>query len=143
MNKSIDFLKEKFRRSKAILSVLLIALFPLKMEAQQPNVLIFLVDDLRDELGCYGSDFVKSPNIDKLASEGVKFNKAYAQQAICAPSRMSILTGLRPESFGIFDIFTRLEKTHPDIMTMPRLYKENGHAQRGLVGAHGSCCDRG
>ncbi|MFY0606479.1 MAG: sulfatase-like hydrolase/transferase [Cyclobacteriaceae bacterium] len=140
MKQSTENRVEKFYRSKAFLWAVLIALFPLKLEAQQPNVLIFMVDDLRDELGCYGSEFVKSPNIDKLADEGVKFNKAYAQQAICAPSRMSILTGLRPESLGIFDIFTRLDQTHPDIMTMPRLYKENGYktVSIGKVFHHGN-----
>lgn len=98
----------------------------LQSEAQ-PNVLIFLVDDLRDELGCYGSEMVKSPHIDRLASQGVKFNRAYCQEAICAPSRMSILTGLRPETIGIYDIFTRFRSVHPDVVTMPQLFKEGGY----------------
>ncbi|WP_299046152.1 sulfatase-like hydrolase/transferase [uncultured Polaribacter sp.] len=105
----------------------------------QTNVLIFMVDDLRDELNCYGNTHIQSPNIDKLAQEGVKFNKAYSQQAICAPSRMSILTGLRPESIGIYDIFTRLRSVHKEVVTMPQLFKENGYktVSIGKVYHHG------
>ncbi|MEN8857931.1 MAG: sulfatase-like hydrolase/transferase [Flavobacteriaceae bacterium] len=105
----------------------------------QKNVLIFMVDDLRDELNCYGNTHIQSPNIDKLATEGVKFNQAYAQQAICAPSRMSILTGLRPESIGIYDIFTRLRSVHSEVVTMPQLFKNNGYetVSIGKVYHHG------
>ncbi len=93
----------------------------------KPNVLVFMVDDLRAELGCYGSKIVKSPNIDKLAQEGIMFQNAYAQQAICAPSRMSILTGLRPESIGIYSIFTPLRKVHKDMLTMPQFFHKQGY----------------
>lgn len=107
---------------------------------EKPNVVVFLIDDLRTELGCYGSEFVKSPNIDKLASEGVLFNKAYAQQAICAPSRMSILTGLRPETIGIYDLFTPLRKVHKNMLTMPQFFKQNGYktVSVGKVYHHGN-----
>ncbi|WP_288956189.1 sulfatase [uncultured Polaribacter sp.] len=92
-----------------------------------PNILVFYIDDLRAELGCYGSKTAITPNIDKLASEGILFNKAYTQQAICAPSRMSTLTGLRPENLGIYSIFTPLRKVHKDVVTLPQLFKENGY----------------
>ena len=106
---------------------------------ENPNVLVFLVDDLRAELGCYGSDIVKSPNIDALAKDGVLFENAYCQQAICAPSRMSILTGLRPESIGIYSIFTPLRKVHKDMVTMPQFFKERGYTtvSVGKVYHHG------
>ncbi|WP_298365987.1 sulfatase [uncultured Lutibacter sp.] len=94
---------------------------------EKPNVLVFIVDDLRAELGCYGSETAKTPSIDKLASEGVMFNKAYSQQAICAPSRMSMLTGLRPENLGIYSIFTPLRKVHKDIVSIPQLFNKNGY----------------
>ena len=96
-------------------------------QEERPNVLIFYVDDLRAELGCYGSKTAITPNIDKLAEEGVLFNKAYTQQAICAPSRMSTLTGLRPETLGIYSIFTPLRKIHKEVVTMPQLFKQNGY----------------
>lgn len=92
-----------------------------------PNILIFLVDDLRTDLGCYGNEVVKSPNIDALASDGVLFNNAYCQQAICAPSRMSLLTGMRPESIGIYSIFTPFRKVHKDMVSMPQFFKEKGY----------------
>lgn len=107
---------------------------------EQPNVVVFLVDDLRPELGCYGNQTVKSPNIDALAKDGVRFTNAYAQEAICAPSRMSILTGLRPESIGIYSIFTPLRKKHKDMVTMPQFFKNNGYTtvSVGKVYHHGS-----
>lgn len=107
---------------------------------EKPNVIVFLIDDLRTELGCYGSQTVKSPNIDKLASQGVKFNKAYCQQAICAPSRISILTGLRPETVGIYDLFTPLRKKHEEMQTMPLFFQKNGYktVSVGKVFHHGN-----
>ncbi|TMN73078.1 hypothetical protein CWB85_04885 [Pseudoalteromonas sp. S1727] len=93
------------------------------------NVLIFLVDDLRSDLGTYGHNHVLSPNIDKLANEGVKFTHAYAQQAICGPSRVSIMTGLRPETTGLYTIDKngRLRPNQPNVVSMPELFKNNGY----------------
>ena len=96
-------------------------------QGEQPNVLVFYVDDLRAELGCYGSETAITPNIDNLAKDGVMFNKAYVQQAICAPSRMSTLTGLRPETLGIYSIFTPLRKVHKDVVSLPQLFNTNGY----------------
>ena len=94
---------------------------------EQPNVVVFLVDDLRTELGCYGNENVKSPNIDALAKDGVRFQKAYSQQAISAPSRMSILTGKHLEHIGIYSLFTPLRSVHKDMLTMPQFFKEKGY----------------
>lgn len=96
---------------------------------KQPNILIFLIDDMRVDLGAYGKKQVHSPNIDKLASEGVSFNHAYAQQAICGPSRVSIMTGLRPETTGLYTIDRsgRLRPNQPNIVSMPQLFKQNGY----------------
>ncbi len=119
---------------------LLMSCSALSFSAEKPlNVVVFLVDDLRPDLGCYGNELIKSPNIDKLASEGVMFNKAYCQEAICAPSRMSILTGLRPETFAIYDIFTKFKQTHPNALTLPALFKDNGYktVSIGKVYHHG------
>ncbi|WP_159951688.1 sulfatase [Polaribacter septentrionalilitoris] len=114
---------------KRILALLCVAFFASNTFSQEekPNVLIFYVDDLRAELGCYGSETAITPNIDKLAADGVQFNKAYVQQAICAPSRMSTLTGLRPETLGIYSIFTPLRKVHKEVVSMPQLFKQNGY----------------
>uniref|UniRef100_UPI0039BDB9A7 sulfatase n=1 Tax=Formosa sp. 3Alg 14/1 TaxID=3382190 RepID=UPI0039BDB9A7 len=125
-----------------IFIMLLLVFCSSKIIAQQsqPNVLVFYVDDLRAELGCYGSKTAITPNIDKLATEGVQFNKAYVQQAICAPSRMSTLTGLRPETLGIYSIFTPLRSVHKDVVSVPQLFKENGYktVSIGKVYHHGT-----
>ncbi|MFA3791997.1 sulfatase [Aliiglaciecola sp. SL4] len=96
---------------------------------KQPNIVVFLIDDLRVDLGTYGNNDVISPNIDKIAKQGVKFTKAYAQQAICGPSRVSIMTGLRPETTGLYSIDRagRLRPNQPNIVSMPQLFKENGY----------------
>ncbi|MBU3020421.1 sulfatase-like hydrolase/transferase [Aestuariibacter sp. A3R04] len=93
------------------------------------NILVFLVDDLRPDLGAYGHPRVHSPNIDRLAQEGVKFTRAYAQQAICGPSRVSIMTGLRPETTGLYTIRKdgRLRPNQPDVVSLPQLFKANGY----------------
>lgn len=95
--------------------------------AERPNILVFLVDDMRPQLGCYGYDNVVSPNIDALAADGVRFNKAYVQEGISAPSRMSILTGMRPNNIGIYSLFTTLRSQHPEMMTIPQFFKESGY----------------
>lgn len=93
------------------------------------NVLVFMIDDLRADLGIYGHEHVLSPNIDQLASEGVRFTKAFSQQAICGPSRVSIMTGLRPETTGLYTIRRdgRLRPNQPNVVSMPQLFKENGY----------------
>jgi iduronate 2-sulfatase len=96
-------------------------------QKKEPNVLIFLVDDLRTDLGCYENNVVKSPNIDALAKEGVLFENAYCQQSVCAPSRMSLLSGLRPETIGIYDIYTPFRPGNEDVVTMPQLFMQNGY----------------
>ncbi len=95
--------------------------------SQQPNVLFLAVDDLRPELGCYGKRHVKSPNIDLLAARGMVFTRAYCQQAVCSPSRTSLLTGLRPDSTRIYDLRTHFRKHVPNVVTLPQHFKNRGY----------------
>jgi arylsulfatase A-like enzyme len=96
--------------------------------AEKPlNVLFIAADDLRPELGCYGHPHVKSPHIDRLAAEGTLFNRAYCQQAVCNPSRASLMTGLRPETLGVFDLPTHFRDKKPDAVTIPQHFKDNGY----------------
>ena len=91
------------------------------------NVLFVVVDDLRPQLGCYGQEQIVSPNIDNLARDGLLFERAYCQQAVCAPSRCSVLSGCRPDTTQIYDLSTPLRKNMPDILTLPEHFKNNGY----------------
>lgn len=95
--------------------------------AGKPNILFIAVDDLRPELNCYGAKQMNTPNIDRLAKMGVLFERAYCQQAVCAPSRNSILTGLRPDAMGIYDLGTHFRDKVPDVVTLPQLFKSKGY----------------
>lgn len=108
-------------------------------ELQRPNILFIAIDDLRTELGCYGSDIAITPNLDALAGEGLLFNNAHCQQAICGPSRASMLTGLRPETSGIFHNYVKIRELNPDIVTLPQHFKANGYeaAYCGKIFHHG------
>ncbi|MEP3210668.1 MAG: sulfatase [Maribacter sp.] len=98
-----------------------------EMSIKKPNILFIAVDDLRPELGAYGSDIAITPNIDKLASQGLLFENAYCQQAICSPSRASLMTGARPETIGVFENYTYFRDENPDIITLPQHFKSNGY----------------
>lgn len=91
------------------------------------NVLFIAVDDLRPQLGCYGHPEIRSPNIDRLASEGFRFDRAYCQQALCAPSRTSLLTGLRPDTTRVYDLSTPLKQALPGVVSLPRHFKNHGY----------------
>ncbi|HUV67253.1 MAG TPA: sulfatase-like hydrolase/transferase, partial [Sedimentisphaerales bacterium] len=99
---------------------------------QRLNILFIAVDDLRPQLGCYGDKVVKSPNIDRLASQGMVFTRAYCQQALCSPSRISLLSGRYPATTRIFNIGPALRETMPDIVTLPQHFKNNGYFTRSL-----------
>jgi arylsulfatase A-like enzyme len=94
---------------------------------KKPNILFIAVDDLRPELGCYGSEVAISPNLDILASDGLLFKNAYCQQAICSPSRASLMTGARPETIKVIENYTYFRDLNPDIATLPQHLRANGY----------------
>lgn len=99
---------------------------------QRPNVLFIAVDDLRPELNCYGRSHMVTPNLDRLAAEGTMFTHAYCQQAVCSPSRTSLLTGLRPDSTQVYDLETHFRNTVPEVTTLPQHFGANGYLVTGI-----------
>lgn len=98
----------------------------------RPNVLLICVDDLKPLLGCYGDPLAHSPNIDRLAARGVLFEAAYCNQAVCAPSRNALLTGLRPQTLGIYDLGTNFRRSVPDAVTLPQYFQQHGYRTEAL-----------
>ncbi len=117
---------------KLLLTLLLLFVASSIQAADKPNVLLICVDDLKPYLGCYGDKLVKSPNIDRLASRSMQFDRAYCNQAVCSPSRNALLVGLRPQSLGIYDLPTNFRKADPGLMTLPQFFKMHGWRTEGL-----------
>ena len=92
------------------------------------NVLFIISDDLRPELGCYGNPMIKTPNVDALAARGTRFDRAFAQFPLCNPSRSSMLNGRYPTQTGVMDNNTYFRAKHPDFVTLPQYFKNNGYA---------------
>lgn len=95
--------------------------------ADKPNILFIAIDDMRPEVGCYGSELAVTPNLDRLASKGLLFEKAYCQQAICSPSRASLMTGARPDTIGIIENYTYFRDANPNIVTLPQYLITQGY----------------
>jgi iduronate 2-sulfatase len=98
-----------------------------KKNVQKPNILFVSIDDLGPYLGAYGDPYVKSPNLDAFAKTGMTFRNTYCQSGVCAPSRASLMTGLRPDSTRVWHLGDEFRKLHPTIVTMPQHFKKFGY----------------
>ena len=114
-------------KKHVLLLAILLAWATAGQAGDKPNILFIAIDDLRPELGCYGSELAVSPNLDALAKEGLLFNRAYCQQAICRPSRASLMTGARPETTGLFHNYVSLRELQPDMITLPQHFISHGY----------------
>lgn len=119
--------------NRILILVPALILFATICDAQErPNVLFIAADDLRNDLHCMGNDEVLSPNIDALAARGRLFNRAYCQQAVCNPSRASLMTGRRPDTLKIWDLPTHFRDRVPDVVTLPQHFMKHGYFTQNI-----------
>jgi uncharacterized sulfatase len=110
------------------LAILLAGVQPaFAQQRPRPNVLLIMADDLNNDMGTFGHPIVKTPNLDRLAKRAVRFDRAYAQFPLCSPSRVSLLTGLRPDTTKIYELQTDFRTILPDALTLPQMFKRNGY----------------
>jgi iduronate 2-sulfatase len=103
-----------------------------KSVAAKPNVLLICVDDLKPAIGCFGDERAITPNIDRLANRGLRLDRAYCNQAVCSPSRNALLTSLRPQTLGIYDLPTNFRKSRPDAVTIGQFFRKHGYKTQAL-----------
>ncbi|MGE3777316.1 MAG: sulfatase, partial [Pirellulaceae bacterium] len=100
--------------------------------AERPNVLLLLVDDLKPVLGCYGDPVARTPHLDRLARRGLRFDLAYCNQAVCAPSRFTLMLGSHSTSTGLYGLGSQLRQRVPDAVTLPQYFARHGYRTESL-----------
>ena len=121
----------RFRISIA-LALALLMLDPANARADDtptghPNILLLLVDDLKPALGCYGDPYAKTPHLDQLAARGLRFDLAYCNQAVCAPSRFTLMLGAHSTATGLYGLGHKLRRSMPKAVTMPQFFAQHGY----------------
>jgi iduronate 2-sulfatase len=114
------------------LSCLILTLGTQCFSADKPNVLLILVDDLKPAIGCYGDTAAKTPNIDRLIGRGMRFDMAYCNQAVCAPSRFTLMLGSHSTSTGLYGLGSSLRQLVPNAVTMPQHFSKHGYRTESL-----------
>lgn len=100
--------------------------------SSRPNILLLLVDDLKPALGCYGDPIAQTPNLDRLAGRGTRFDVACCSQAVCAPSRFALLLGAHPTRTGLYHLGSKLRERHPNAVTLPQYFARFGYSTESL-----------
>lgn len=118
--------------NRILLPLLLVCLASCVSAAEKPNVLLLLVDDLKPAIGCYGDTYARTPNIDTLASRGMRFELAYCNQAVCAPSRFTLMLGSHSTSTGLYGLGSQLRELVPDAVTLPQYFAKHGYRTESL-----------
>jgi len=121
----------KFFKSVIIFSIISLSL-QTTVSAQRKNVLFIIVDDLNTDQAKFGNTAVHTPNIDKLAEEGIQFTNAQCSWPVCGPSRASLMTGTYPETNGVMNLKTKLRVPSPDIVTIPQYLQEIGYTTEAV-----------
>jgi len=119
---------------KAFYYLLLITFFSFNSKGQTttaPNILFIAIDDLKPTLGSYGDNLVITPNLDSIAKNGTVFLNNHTQQAVCGPTRASLMTGKRPDYTKVRDLKTKMRDMNPDIVSIPQYFKANGYITAG------------
>jgi iduronate 2-sulfatase len=122
----------KFLASLGVAAHIGLSVTQLSAQDKKMNVLFIAVDDLKPILGCYGDTIIKTPNMDRLAKRGTIFTQSYCQQAVCGPTRASLLTGLRPDHTKVWDLKTRMRDVNPNIISLPQYLIEQGYTTQGI-----------
>lgn len=127
-------MKNGLIRSNKFLGILffLLPLFSVAQQKSKPNILFIAIDDLKPILGCYGNTQIKTPNIDRLARMGTVFMRNYVQQAVCGPTRASLMTGKRPDYTQIWDMKVRMRDINPNILSLPQYLLSQGYSTQGI-----------
>ena len=122
-----------FKKLAGLLSTfLIVSIHTTGIGEDRPNVLMILVDDLKPALGCYGDAAAKTPNIDRLAKRGTRFDLAYCNQAVCAPSRFTLMLGSHSTSTGLYGLGSQLRKVIPEAVTIPQHFERHGYRTESL-----------
>jgi iduronate 2-sulfatase len=119
-------------RTAALIAVIVATNQTTLRSAERPNVLLICVDDLKPTLACYGDAHAQTPNMDRLASRGVLFGSAYCNQAVCSPSRNALMTSLRPQTLGVYDLPTHFRLAAPNALTIPQYFRQHGYRTEGM-----------